>query len=113
MISDEMLKAHQDIIQKKFPTVLVITEDTHSEECGSFISALGIPDERRGEFTKFLFEVLGPELEKRGFEFMGVMPFSVEEAKGRFPVLWEEWQKTSRNAASTTPVATEQLVSVP
>lgn len=90
MSYDTMVKAYQDIIRKEFKTVIVCIENNFRDEYGVLINAIGIPDGQRALFSKFVLDILAPEIEKRGFEFFGVVPYSLEEAKCKFPSVWED-----------------------
>ncbi len=85
MDSQALVSAYEEIIQKRFPTVTVIEDERFSDEYGMSFAALGVPDERRAEFASFILDELGPELMRRGFEFMGIMPYSPAEAEEIFP----------------------------
>lgn len=87
---DAMVKAYQDIIRKEFKTVIVTIENNFCDEYGVLINAIGIRDGERALFSKFVLDSLAPEIEKRGFEFLGVVPYSFEEAKSKFPAVWED-----------------------
>ena len=87
---DSMVEAYQDIIRREFKTVVVTIENNFSDEYGMLINAIGIPDGKRAHFSKFVLDTLAPEVEKRGFEFVGVVPYSLEEAKSKFPSIWDD-----------------------
>ncbi len=85
MISENIVATYEEIIQKRFPSVHVISDTRFADEYGDSFAALGVPDERRAEFADFILDELGVELMKRGIEFMGIMPYSPAEAEEIFP----------------------------
>ncbi len=99
MVSDAMLAAYRRIIQNEFKSVRVSVENGFSEEYGVFINAIGIPDERRAQFSRFILDTLAPLIEEQGFEFIGVVPYSLDEAKSKYPDVWSEIQEEAANAA--------------
>ena len=90
MIPAEMLSEYRRIIQARFDSVCVMVDNRFRDEYGSSISVLGIPDDRRAEFTEFILNELAPGVEDAGFDFVGIMPYSWADAKGVFPEAGKE-----------------------
>jgi hypothetical protein len=88
-----MLAAYQQIIQSEFKTVKVSAEYEFREEYGVFINAIGIPSDKRANFSRFILDTLAPSLEELGFEFIGIIPYSMEEAETKYPGVWAEMQR--------------------
>ncbi len=105
MVSDAILAAYQRIIQRAFKTVKVSAENGFSDEYGVFVNAIGIPNDKRSEFSRFILDTLAPEIEKQGFEFIGVIPYSMDEAESKYPDIWAEIQREETANAFRTKIS--------
>lgn len=84
-LTEKAVATYEEIIQKRFPSVTAIADTRFADEYGPSICALGVPKERRGEFAVFVLDELAPAVEAQGFQFVGVISYSPEEAEAVFP----------------------------
>lgn len=85
MIPYNVLTAYEKAIQERFPSATVIPDTRLADEYDNSICALGIPDERKEEFYRFVFEELAPAMDARGIELVAVLGYTRTEAERFFP----------------------------
>ncbi len=85
------IEIYNEIVQQRFPDVRIIPTDK------GFVIALGIAPEWAREFSDFEINELPDLLRARGIEYWGVMPYSVEATKTKYPEIWKEISLHSTN----------------
>jgi hypothetical protein len=103
-MSDNLARAYNEILRDRYKTVRAISVPRNGDDGDMAYYALGILKSDRPGFMDFVFDELAPGLRKRGLEFKGITPYSMDETKHLFPDIWKEMQKDMEQDAARVKV---------
>ena len=86
----KIAQIYNKIVYQRFEHVRIIFIADASGDHGVMFGALGITNNFRREFSKFLLTDFADKADQEGIDLFSIIPFSIEETKRLFP---EEWQK--------------------